>query len=65
VGCDGSTLFGNLRDGIELRAASGQEVGVTVPGAGNIIAGNGMVGVAVTNFCNSSGDSNPNLGKNI
>jgi CSLREA domain-containing protein len=47
VGCDGSTLFGNLKHGIETRIASGQEIGGTAPGAGNIIAGNAKAGVAV------------------
>lgn len=47
VGCDGSTLFGNLKHGIEMRISSGQEIGGTVPGAGNIIAGNSRDGVAV------------------
>lgn len=61
VGCDGSTLFGNLRQGIRLWKASGQEIGGTAPGAGNVIAGNGEAGVAVI----TSGTANQILGNTI
>ncbi len=45
TGPDGTTLFGNGSFGMRIWGGSDNLIGGTVPGAGNVIAGNGWAGI--------------------
>jgi titin len=54
VGTDvnGSTTVSNIADGVTLTFASGNTIGGTNTGTGNVIAGNGKAGVFLTSMAN-------------
>ena len=62
VGSDGTTAVGNGTHGVRVTTESGNLIGGTAVGAGNVIAHNGGDGVHLQN---STADDNPILGNSI
>ncbi len=53
VGADGITVLPNLNNGISINGASNITIGGSASASGNLIAGNGGAGVAITNESNT------------